>query len=364
MTIFKPAKMDYKSIIPTNAPSFAKAPESLSYVRPFANDKNDEYVPYGSKTKKFVQAASCLVEKPSLVVHGEFTNNGFMSAVHAAFAQHLPLLIIPDDIWHIFLSQVSIIVNKDPERYRESFVDHRDKELIEVRNDELVMDVVDPIRTALWQTVFPVFEQKMNEKMKININREFSTTTRTHYTVSQILVMDSMKNYFNYKVTTKCGIPEIRIGGTRIDWEMLDAAVQEVCSKIFEQPGSSNNKSPNYTNFISECKKVLDLKGDPTFWEKLYHFKGAKGSGQTNKVTGIVNDLFPFDTECKRAPGSGILREVSSFPSVFGKVPFMWEYFGTNNNCEFEAGLTHAGWDPVAKHLYSKPTWKINRIIN
>jgi hypothetical protein len=107
---------------------------------------------------------------------------------------------------------------------------------------------------------------------------------------------------------------------------------------------------------------VLQGKGDPNFWERLYHFQGARGSGQTDKVTGIVNDLFPYDPECKRAPGSGTLRETSSFPSVHGKVPFLWEYLGTKNNCKFEAGLTHAEWDHVSKHLYAKPTWKINRI--
>jgi hypothetical protein len=257
---------------------------------------------------------------------------------------------------------VSLIINKDPERYRESFVDHKGKELIEVRNDNLIMDVSDQLRTEEWQTIFPIFEQKMNEKMKMDINREFSTTTRTHYTVSQILVMDSMKNYFSYKVSTRCGIPEIRIGGTVVDWTILDEAIQEVCTRIYNIPESNPEKSPRYSRFIDECKKVLQSKGDPDFWEKLYHYQGARGSGQTDTVTGYVNDLFPIDPEGKNVSGAGSKRDIHSFPPVAGKVPFLWEYLGTKNNCEFEAGLTHTGWDPVAKHLYSKPSWRIVRI--
>ncbi len=338
--------MNYKSIVPTNAPKAGNAPD----VRLFSNKHNQS-------SKKLTQAASCLVESPTPVIREAYDNNGFMSAVHAAFAEHLPILIIPDDIWHVFLSQVSLIVNKNPERYRKSFVDHKDKELIEVRNDILVMDAVNGVITTEWQTIFPIFEQKMNEKMKIKMNREFSTTTKTHYTVSQILAMDTMKNYINYKVMTKCGFPEIRIGGTVSDWIMLGEVIQEICGRIFETFG------PNFLSFINECQKVLEEKGDPDYWEKLYHYKGAISSGQSDSTTGIVNDLFPVNSRGKRAPGAGSKRDVSSFPQVNGKVPFIWEYLGTTNQCEFEAGLTHAAWDQIAGHLYSKPTWKISRVV-
>jgi hypothetical protein len=341
--------MNYKSIVPTNAPKTKGAPD----VRPFSNTECQQI--YSSK-KKIVQAASSLIEKQSMVVQSSFVNNGFMTVVHTAFAEHLPLLIIPDDIWHIFLSQVAIIVNKNPERYRESFVDHKGKKSIEVINDSLVMDVTTPGMSANWESIFPVFEQKMNEKMKIDINRKFSTTTRIHYTVSQILIMNAMKHYVNYGITTKCGFPKIRIGGTLIDWEILDTSIQEVCSKIFEL-------GPNYSNFINESKKVIQGSGNPDYWGKLYHFNRAKGSGQSDTVTGIVNDLFPFDSDCKRAPGAGLKRNTDSFPEVNGKVPFLWSYLGTKNRCEFEAGLTHAGWDQEAGHLYCKPTWKISRFV-
>lgn len=347
--------MEYRSVIPTNAPKPGSPPD----VRPLANHENERFYS-SSGPKKSIQAASCLTEPSCPVIKGSFHNNGFLSVIHAAFDQHLPLLIVPDDIWHVFLSQISLVVNKDPERYRESFVDHKGKELIEVRNDSLIMDVVTGEMSKCWQTVFPIFEQKMNEKMKLPMNIEFSTTTKTHYTTSQILVMDTMKSYFNYKVSTRCGFPEIRIGGMMADWDLLDHQIQEVSRRVFNVP-TDVPKSPTYSNFIGECKKVLEGKGDPNFWEQLYHFKGARGSGQTDTVTGIVNDLFPFDTECKRAPRSGSPRDVDSFPVVNGKVPFIWEYLGTTNECEFEAGLTHAAWDPVKGHLYCKPTWKISR---
>lgn len=349
--------MSYKSIIPTNAPT-------KGFINPSLSLKDLEKREIVHDSKKRLQATSSLIEPNIYVLRSSFINNGFLSAVHVAFQQHLPLLIIPDDIWHIFLSQISVIVNKDPETYRDTFVDHQGKEKIEIKNDDLIMDIVNPAITTEWQSVFPIFEQKMNDKMKIEINRKFSTTTLTHYIVSQILVMDNMKNYFDYSVETMCGFPEIRIGGTIEDWQNLDSIIQEICGKIFEPVGNSSSNSPNYTMFINECIKVLEENGNPDYWEKLYHFEGAKGSGQKNTITGIINDLFPVDQEAKLAPTSGNKRNVDTFPPICAKVPFVWEYLGTSNNCEFEGGLTHVGWNHKEGHVYSKPIWKINRIVN
>jgi hypothetical protein len=80
-----------------------------------------------------------------------------------------------------------------------------------------------------------------------------------------------------------------------------------------------------------------------------------------NRYCNWVNNLFPLNTDGKLAPKAQFKRDVKSFPSVTGSVPFKWHYLGTISSCEFEGGLTHTGWDTTAKHVYCKPTWKITR---
>jgi len=347
--------MKYSSIIPTNAPKNGRPSQSITV---FSNKENKKLY----KENRITQSASCLVEEQNHVLGNFERANGFVSTINLAFSDHLPLLIIPDDIWHIFLAQVSLIIGKDPEKYRNSFVNHQGKEKIDVRNDILTRDNI--YLSKQWESIFPIFEQKMNEKMKLNMNRIFSTTTKTHYTTSLILIMDAMKDYLEYSVSTMCGFPEIRIGGNVYDWDTLDKSIEDISKRLETTIFKELNK------FINECKKVINNTGDPNYWEKLYHWEGHRESGQVDKTTGIVNDLFPIDKFGKITKyHSGIPRPVDTFPSISGTVPFIWHYnpigkLEENIECEFYAGLTHVGWDNEHQHVYCKPSWKIYRIEN
>ena len=46
----------------------------------------------------------------------------------------------------------------------------------------------------------------------------FSTTTDIHKIVSQITLMTSVQEFFEYKTFTACGIPVIEMKGTENDW--------------------------------------------------------------------------------------------------------------------------------------------------
>jgi len=342
--------MSYKSLIPLNAPSVGNSPDTTIF-------RNDQNLYTGSKYSKKIQAASCIVEEPTPVIENSFYNNGFLSAIHSAFSKHLPILIIPDDIWHVYMSQLSLIVNKNPEQYQNYLVDFSGKKEIEIINDNLIMDVVNKFTITEWGKVFPAFEAKMNKNTKIDTKLLFTTTTNEHYIVSRILIMETMKKFFNYRVKTRCGFPEIRIGGTVDDWNKLRLKIEEICNKLKILIG-------HYSIFITECIKIIEGKGSPDYWEKLYHIEGSRQSGQTEYTTGIINSLFPIDTEGNYAPGLGLKRDIKSFPPVYGKVDFIWIYLGSEYKCIFEGGLSHVGWDNKLGHLYCKPTWTIYRLAN
>lgn len=340
--------MSYKSIIPARAPR-------IGTIQNLSSEPQIKQLP-----DKIIQAISFITDTDkNPYVESKFEGNGFLSMAHKAFAEHLPLLISPDDIWHIFLSQVSIVINNDPEKYRHTFVNHEGKKIIRVQNDNLVKDLVNKQMNDEWESIFPKFEKQLNESVLVDLGLKFSTTTKTHYTVSQILVMSSLQSYFEYRVLTMCGIPEIRISGTVEDWNNLDKKIKMICNRIFQ------SFDKNYSEFIEQCIKVLEDNGDSQYWEHFYHYESNKGSGSPNVISGLINNLFPVTGEGNRGEPMTIKRGIETFPSIYCIAPFTWEYYGKNiSGCTFEAGLTHVCWNSIEGHLYTKPTWMITRPNN
>lgn len=68
----------------------------------------------------------------------------------------------------------------------------------------------------------------------------------------------------------------------------LISPIKEVCKRIFQ------TFAVNFSEFIDECKKVISGQGNPNYWEKLYHWEGAKGSGQqvSKYQTNLPNSLI------------------------------------------------------------------------
>jgi len=107
---------------------------------------------------------------------------------------------------------------------------------------------------------------------------------------------------------------------------------------------------------------VLEKQGGPTFWEMLYHYKGVGGSGVTPTISGIINDLFPFDHKGNFSEyRAGDSRKSGHFPIIVGTVPFVWDYMGKKIKCEFKAGNTVCGYSRKYNHVYAKSTWVITR---
>ena len=50
---------------------------------------------------------------------------------------------------------------------------------------------------------------------------DFSTTTPDQLLSSQIMIMSSVQKYFDFCMTTLCGIPGVEMKGTLQDWQKL-----------------------------------------------------------------------------------------------------------------------------------------------
>ena len=143
---------------------------------------------------------------------------GFFSAIMECYNNHWALKTIPDDWWSTVVKTVATAIDDHSknEKVRQFFVNHEGKK-------ELEVIVSYPIN-------YEIFFHNMTNLIQSNINIEgyvdtvssnFSTSTPTHRIVSEIMVMSSMQEYFEYIMTILCGIPYIEFLGSEDDWAML-----------------------------------------------------------------------------------------------------------------------------------------------
>ena len=135
--------------------------------------------------------------------------NGFMEALHVCYSFHYPLTLSPDDVWLTLSQSFALHVEKNAEALRKQFVAHEGKKEINYRNDLLIMG--SPNND--WISGFDFFAAEIKKHIGNKhdlLTANFSTTGIIEKAASQIVLMDAMKQYFSYKVTTCCGIISAR----------------------------------------------------------------------------------------------------------------------------------------------------------
>ena len=204
-----------------------------------------------------------------------------IEAVHAAFSQHRPLTLSPDHIWLVIAQGFSHHVAENAEALRPRLVRHAGRQTLRVETLDLSL--------ASFESAIAGFSSQIREATDPVLHKtlvcDFSTTTPAIRTASEVALMDSFKNYFEYAMMCVCGIPAITIEGTPEDWRRIRARIE-----VLETYGLEW--------WVSRLRPVLDefvlaAEGQPTaeFWKAIY--KPVKTYGD-KVATGWITDLFPY----------------------------------------------------------------------
>ena len=132
---------------------------------------------------------------------------------------HRALIIRPDDVWLAILTQFCFFVNGNAKALRSTFVAHEGKQ-------ELVIEAVgtryamDPAYMAHQMTEL-MQEHITDKSLREWIMPNFTTTTLADRSISAIVMMGTMKEYFSYMFHLTCGIPRVTIEGEKSDWEEI-----------------------------------------------------------------------------------------------------------------------------------------------
>ncbi|AFY58894.1 hypothetical protein Riv7116_6566 [Rivularia sp. PCC 7116] len=208
--------------------------------------------------------------------------HSLVNAVHQAFAEHRPLLLTPDAIWMAIAEGFAQHINNNAERLRYQFVSHSSKRELKVAVEKLT-------NNQDWQQAVELWSKLIDENVKADIADlmvcDFSTTTPIIRTASQVVMMDALKQYFDYGLYAICGIPWIIVLGSIDDWQKIRERVAIISQ--YDLDWWTKRLLPICDGFIETVAGKPSLE----FWQHICKPQSMYGG---DVITGWLADLFPY----------------------------------------------------------------------
>jgi len=268
---------------------------------------------------------------------------GLLSTIYEAYGNHYNLRTGPEDWWYTIIQTVALAIdeNSKSDEVRQFFVQHEGKKELEVivGPPPLKLDSID------YTWLFDQFSQKIEENINVpeyvqQMIPDFTTTTSIHRIVSQITLMTSVQEFFEYSVGTLCGIPAIEMKGTFEDWVNLGIKIKalrktlgpiEKVIGLGETQFGYRRQGSWWDNVEIIAEKLLDtFKGypDEDWWSKIITEK-SYGSGQPDFDGWFMENLL----NVKNA------KTIGSAPSGLVSIPMKFSDPGREEKGAVIAGM-------------------------
>jgi hypothetical protein len=305
--------------------------------------------------------------------------HSLIAAADRAYQQHLPLVLTPDAIWLTIAQGLANHINNNAEELRHHFVAHEGKPTIEVRRDDFVRGSAE----NPWAEVWPVFSQEIRKHIGADthalIVNDFTTTGPTERAASEVVLMDCMQSYFDYRFRTMCGIPAVTLEGTVEDWEKIHDRVGRL--EQYDLTWWTDRLQP----ITAELVKAARGNPTPSFWKSLYKEENSSGGPY---LSGWLVRLLPYLKHREyhyRVPGDedtgyctpwetslrnpllemplgkerrhGLTHNV--LPSSASQVPFVWEYLDREYDYQFLAGTLAISQDAGTGAIRPRVGWAV-----
>jgi len=285
----------------------------------------------GTNTINF-DASKYYVDSPT----PESLNNGFFSAIFRAWCNHEHLTLSPDNFWYQIIQEVATHINKNSEKFKSMFTDSVDKE-------EIIVDITgktfdDGIDFIVEQLDILVKDKNIVKLFTV----PFSTTTPLIKTCYGVVLMNAMKSYFKYEMTSNCGIKGLSLQGKKSDWIDLMYRIQ----KLRQMPYAQGIET-NLDAIANNLAKIIASynSSNMTFWRQIVSHTATSG---LDYVTGWITDFFIYDINGKYIQtivnGFGLIRDrridTTDIPLSYCSTSFIWNDMGTKHDMSLCCGQT------------------------
>ncbi len=213
----------------------------------------------------------------------------FLRAAHLAFADHRPLAISPDMVWLLLTQMAAAEVIKQPETYREFFANHEfGKRTLSVRRD----DFVPGSSQNNWPSVFAEFETMIiantPDSPVAKFSRPFSSSTPSQIATRRLTLLAAASPFYEFRVSTLCGIPRFELHGTPSDWQWIHDNVEHLRKLGLKR------RIDALLPVLDEFINASNNKPDAAFWRSFYKFSAESGSSY---ISGWINLFFIEENE-------------------------------------------------------------------
>lgn len=245
-----------------------------SFVNAMTDDEHDWRS--NTVTKKKMAVSTNLPED-------KIYHKGYMEYLETCWNHHLGVVISPDIVWQGLLCELAELVKEQPERYRSLFSESDEKqELIVITEQPEVMPL---------NLLIDLLKDKVPTNTDIFLPA-FSTTTDRSLHAFTAAFCDMCSPYYNYSMMM-CGIPFIRLDGTKADWLLL--------FKCWDSIGNLFSKESKFftrvTTVLINIMKQFDAV-DVDFWKTMFTLEPC-GSGSQVEVDGWIESLYYKTLELK-----------------------------------------------------------------
>ena len=212
-----------------------------------------------------------------------FGDCGLFAAIITAYNNHWKLRTSPDDWWFCVVKRVACAIDKNAmkDSVRKMFVDHEGKKTIEAEVPDTSIHTVD------YSWIFDQIEKGIKENVKVpefvdGMTADFSTTTAVQKIVSQITLMYSVQEYFDFKVVYCCGIPAVEMLGIEDDWSKLQSKLK-VLRTLLEPIENDLGLSSEWWDLVEKVFRELlatyQGRPDKEWWSHIISYQNRFGSG-------------------------------------------------------------------------------------
>ena len=216
-----------------------------------------------------------------------------------AYKNHYPITVSPDMIWLLFLQGYSRFMEQYSELVRNQYVNFECKKNLYVKRIGYSPKETDK---EIWRSIIDEFTEKIKEnigdEILPNLQSDFSTTDPVSLTTSQVSIMSSMKQYFNYCLgMAGCGISSITLEGSLEDWQKIKSKLEFFSKKIFALSWWTKYLIPIIDKIIM-TKNYYTEKNDinqdiKDFWKNMIRVKFGRQYYDPNYIDGWIIKFIP-----------------------------------------------------------------------